>query len=94
MLVHWSQQGHKALVFTQTQQMLDIVERAVQAADYRFAGPQLESINVLIHTLKHCWKALAEGTQFARQWPELKGSGYCCQVPQSACTGAWPGSEG
>ena len=52
-LAHWSQQGHKALVFTQTQQMLDIVERAVQAADYRFAGPQLESINVLIHTLKH-----------------------------------------
>ena len=52
-LAHWSQQGHKALVFTQTQQMLDIVERAVQAAYYRFAEPQFESINVLIHTLKH-----------------------------------------
>ena len=52
-LAHWSQQGHKALVFTQTQQMLDIMERAVQAAHYRFAKPQSDGINVLIHTLKH-----------------------------------------
>lgn len=34
-LAHWSQQGHKALVFTQTQQMLDIFERAVQVKEYR-----------------------------------------------------------
>lgn len=34
-LHHWKQQGHKALFFTQTQQMLDIVERAVQAAEFR-----------------------------------------------------------
>lgn len=34
-LQHWKQQGHKALFFTQTQQMLDIVERAVQAAGFR-----------------------------------------------------------
>ena len=37
-LAHWKQQGHKALLFTQTQQMLDIVERAVHSADYRHAG--------------------------------------------------------
>ncbi|EIE27594.1 hypothetical protein COCSUDRAFT_34894 [Coccomyxa subellipsoidea C-169] len=35
-LQHWKQQGHKALFFTQTQQMLDIVERAVQAAGFRY----------------------------------------------------------
>ena len=29
---HWKQQGHRALVFTQTQQMLDILEKAVQDA--------------------------------------------------------------
>jgi SNF2 family DNA or RNA helicase len=52
-LAHWSQQGHKALVFTQTQQMLDIMERAVQAAHYRFAKHQSDSINVFMHTLKY-----------------------------------------
>ncbi len=36
-LAHWKQQGHKALVFTQTQQMLDIMDRAVQALGYRSA---------------------------------------------------------
>ena len=30
-LAHWHEQGHKALLFTQTQQMLDILEGAVQA---------------------------------------------------------------
>ncbi|BDA48603.1 probable DNA excision repair protein ERCC-6 [Coccomyxa sp. Obi] len=35
-LQHWKQQGHKALFFTQTQQMLDIVERAVQSAGVRY----------------------------------------------------------
>ncbi|CAL5223760.1 g6324 [Coccomyxa viridis] len=35
-LAHWKQQGHKALVFTQTQQMLDIMDRAVQALGYRY----------------------------------------------------------
>ena len=37
-LAHWRQQGHKALFFTQTQQMLDIVERAVHSAEYRCAA--------------------------------------------------------
>lgn len=31
-LEHWQRQGHRALLFTQTQQMLDIVERSVQNA--------------------------------------------------------------
>ena len=31
-LDHWKQQGHRALLFTQTQQMLDILEKAVQDA--------------------------------------------------------------
>ena len=31
-LEHWKAGGHKALVFTQTQQMLDIMERSVQNA--------------------------------------------------------------
>ena len=31
MLRAWHEQGHRALVFTQTQQMLDIVEKAVEA---------------------------------------------------------------
>ncbi|KAK9815514.1 hypothetical protein WJX72_004939 [[Myrmecia] bisecta] len=35
-LAHWHAQGHKALVFTQTQQMLDIMERAVQSAGYAY----------------------------------------------------------
>jgi hypothetical protein len=30
-LRHWKEQGHKALVFTQTQQMLDILEKHVEA---------------------------------------------------------------
>ena len=30
-LEHWVSGGHRALVFTQTQQMLDILEKAVQA---------------------------------------------------------------
>ena len=32
MLEHWKAGGHRVLFFTQTQQMLDIVERAVQNA--------------------------------------------------------------
>lgn len=35
-LEHWHKQGHRALLFTQTQQMLDIVERAVQNADMNY----------------------------------------------------------
>jgi len=31
-LEHWKAGGHKALLFTQTQQMLDIMERCVQSA--------------------------------------------------------------
>ena len=31
-LEHWQRQGHRALLFTQTQQMLDIIERSVQNA--------------------------------------------------------------
>ena len=30
-LTHWHETGHRALLFTQTQQMLDIAESAVQA---------------------------------------------------------------
>ena len=30
-LAHWHQTGHRALLFTQTQQMLDIAESAMQA---------------------------------------------------------------
>ena len=36
-LAHWQEQGHKALLFTQTQQMLDILEGAVQAGISAFA---------------------------------------------------------
>ena len=32
MLEHWKARGHRALLFTQTQQMLDILERSVQNA--------------------------------------------------------------
>jgi len=35
-LSHWRGQGHKALLFTQTQQMLDILEGIVQAAGYKY----------------------------------------------------------
>ncbi|KAL6779652.1 hypothetical protein ACKKBG_A13170 [Auxenochlorella protothecoides x Auxenochlorella symbiontica] len=35
-LKHWHAQGHKALVFTQTQQMLDIVEKTVNTEGYRY----------------------------------------------------------
>lgn len=35
-LEHWQMQGHRALLFTQTQQMLDIVEKAVQNAGMRY----------------------------------------------------------
>ena len=30
-LAHWHAEGHKALLFAQTQQMLDILEKSVQA---------------------------------------------------------------
>ncbi|CAG9466591.1 unnamed protein product [Pedinophyceae sp. YPF-701] len=32
----WKQQGHRCLVFTQTQQMLDIIELCVQAGGFRY----------------------------------------------------------
>lgn len=35
-LDHWKQQGHRALLFTQTQQMLDILERCVQGAGHSY----------------------------------------------------------
>ncbi|KAL3138902.1 hypothetical protein ABBQ32_005724 [Trebouxia sp. C0010 RCD-2024] len=35
-LDHWAQQGHRALLFTQTQQMLDILERCVQGAGHSY----------------------------------------------------------
>ena len=35
-LEHWKKQGHKVLFFTQTQQMLDIVERSVQNASWKY----------------------------------------------------------
>lgn len=35
-LGHWREGGHKALVFTQTQQMLDIVEKMVVARGYAY----------------------------------------------------------
>ena len=35
-LDHWKQQGHRALLFTQTQQMLDILEKAVQDAGHSY----------------------------------------------------------
>jgi DNA excision repair protein ERCC-6 len=35
-LERWRQQGHKALLFTQTQQMLDILERHVRDAEMRY----------------------------------------------------------
>ena len=37
-LAHWHEQGHKALLFTQTQQMLDILEGAVQAGPSALAS--------------------------------------------------------
>ena len=36
LLHHWKEGGHKALVFTQTQQMLDIVEKMVAAQRYSY----------------------------------------------------------
>lgn len=35
-LDNWKMHGHKALVFTQTQQMLDILERLVTKKGYRY----------------------------------------------------------
>ena len=35
-LDHWKKQGHKVLLFTQTQQMLDIVERSVQNQGWNY----------------------------------------------------------
>lgn len=35
-LSHWRQQGHKALVFAQTQQMLDIIEGMVERQGYKY----------------------------------------------------------
>lgn len=34
LLSHWQRGGHKALVFCQTQQMLDIVEKLAKAEGY------------------------------------------------------------
>ena len=48
-LAHWRQQGHKALLFTQTQQMLDIVERAIQGAEYRHAALLSAQLSVAPH---------------------------------------------
>jgi SNF2 family DNA or RNA helicase len=42
-LHHWKKQGHKALVFTQTQQMLDIMERVIEAAGFRLGKQQLRT---------------------------------------------------
>ena len=36
LLRHWQEGGHKALVFTQTQQMLDIVEKMVAGQGYSY----------------------------------------------------------
>eukprot|EP00798_Chlamydomonas_sp_ICE-L_P016205 gene16205-22369_t len=36
LLTHWLEGGHKALVFTQTQQMLDILEKLLQRLGYRY----------------------------------------------------------
>lgn len=36
LLEHWQRGGHKALIFTQTQQMLDIVEKSVRAVGYTY----------------------------------------------------------
>ena len=33
-LEHWEAGGHRALVFTQTQQMLDILEKSVQVCPF------------------------------------------------------------
>ena len=35
-LEHWHAEGHKALLFCQTQQMLDILERAVAVLGMRY----------------------------------------------------------
>ena len=35
-LSHWHAGGHKVLLFTQTQQMLDILEKMVQRAGYKY----------------------------------------------------------
>ena len=35
MLEHWHAEGHKALLFAQTQQMLDILEKSVQVCTSR-----------------------------------------------------------
>ena len=48
-LAHWRQQGHKALFFTQTQQMLDIVERAVHSAEYRHAAILSLKLSIVPH---------------------------------------------
>ena len=35
-LEHWRRTGHRALLFTQTQQMLDIIEKCVSAQGMRY----------------------------------------------------------
>jgi SNF2 family DNA or RNA helicase len=35
-LAAWHKEGHKVLLFTQTQQMLDILEKMVQQANYSY----------------------------------------------------------
>ncbi len=72
MLQHWKQQGHKALFFTQTQQMLDIVERAVQAAGFRCAGCLLQYSESFfsgwgIHASFPVWRDAAVGIQSLRE---------------------------
>lgn len=39
----WHSQGHRALVFTQTQQMLDIVEKAIAAEGEQHASGNMSS---------------------------------------------------
>lgn len=35
-LMHWQAQGHKVLIFTQTQQMLDIIEKSMGKQDWKY----------------------------------------------------------
>ena len=43
-LAHWHQTDHRALLFTQTQQMLDIAESAVQARHHPSACTKSRSV--------------------------------------------------
>lgn len=65
-LEKWRAGGHKALLFTQTQQMLDIIERHVAAAGMRYlrmdgSVPPQHRFRMIDHFNRHPARGLAPG---------------------------------